>query len=97
MLSARGKQYIDSRRPRTIADLREVLQSWEATEGTLFAVPEKPRSSCFKCGKPGHRAAECFAMTSGAGNDTPKREDRPVFSCYTCGTIVSQPLVMMPM
>ena len=85
MLSARGKQYIDSRIPRTIADLREVLQSWEATEGTLFAVPEKPRSSCFKCGKPGHRAAECFAMMSGAGNDTPKREDRPVFSCYTCG------------
>ena len=23
-------------------------------------------------------------MTSGAGNNTPKREDTPVFSCYTC-------------
>ena len=80
MLSARGKQYIDSRRPRTIADLREVLQSWEATESTLFAVPEKPRSSCFKCGKPGHHAAECFAKAARLFNKESYRVETGCFN-----------------
>ena len=62
LLSVMGKQYFDSRRVQTLMDLRESLQSWEATEGVLFAQERLSRPTCFKCGKLGHRAADYVTL-----------------------------------
>ena len=68
LLSTRVRHYMDSQNITDMAYPRRVFQSWKSTESTL--IPEenwsKPANNfgvgtCFKCGKLGHRAAECMS------------------------------------
>ena len=84
LLSVRGKQYFNSRRVQTLMDLRESLQSWEATEGVLFAQERLSRPTCFKCGKLGHRAADCYTRTT-TSHESSKKDGHTIISCFACG------------
>ena len=94
-MSSLGKQFIDSRCIDTIQQLRDTLLTWETTEGSLFPeehpkVCSKQTSktpggfTCFKCGKPAHRAAECRMTQTTPGM---MQQDKTHPKCFTCGVV----------
>jgi len=94
ILPIRGRQYLDGRQITDITGLREVLQSWEATEGSI--VPEekwnKPSKSfalnCFKCGHFGHKAIDCREGTPSSDNfqkGNSASSEKHAFTCFACG------------
>ena len=96
VLPTSEKQYLDGRHVTTIADLREMLQSWESTEGSFFGEDHRPRTpgnqqhyshsmECYKCVKPGHRAAECRSRNT--NSDRQQNSDKPLPKCFTCGVV----------
>jgi len=99
LLSNRGRQFLDGRRVNTIQELHDALQSWESTEGSLFPddAPRparfQPRQTsaynCFKCGKQGHKVAECFSSnrSMSGGNEQHKQSDKNAITCFSCGQV----------
>ena len=65
-------------------DLRDSLQSWEATEGVLLAQEQLSRPTCFKCGKLEHRAADCYTGTT-TSHESSMKDERAIISCFACG------------
>ena len=73
LMSIEGQQHLDSWRINSKEDLRAALQSWESTRGCIVKDEQPHWNShhgqfrkpvCFKCQKPGHRAAECRSNPS---------------------------------
>ena len=91
LLSTRARQYMDSQNITDMADLRRVLQSWESTENALIPEEKWPKPAknfgvrtCFKCGKLGHRAAECRSNAEPQQKANPA-SGKPTFTCFSCG------------
>ena len=105
VIPKKARLVLDARAVTTAADLVDALQDHlmldgDRTEGqaAIFRRPasegsEKRASgsACFKCGKPGHKAFECWGGKSGSSNSS---SYKPAVSssnapskiiCYTCG------------
>ena len=103
-ISKKARASLDARAVTNAAELVDALQDHlilegERTEGQaaifkkVSVEPSRERvagSTCYKCGKSGHRAFECWAGKSNSGSFRPAAgsgSGPPKVTCYTCGEV----------
>ena len=96
-LPREGVAFLDQKDPKSIDELLDAIQAFQAIEKVQAGETAKQKSQshgasgfgpprCFHCQKPGHRANECRLKAAGEPPRVPMggRNDAKV-TCYNCG------------
>ncbi len=100
VLTHKARSYVDARSINNLEELASTLRDYVTIEGSLKGgvkasfqpkLDKKEIISCFKCGKVGHKAVDCYSRTyskplSGSqSNHHRKYGPRQQIVCYNCG------------
>ena len=87
-----GVTFFENRNPNSMEEILETLQHWWSISGSVKedhtgGLRARPQLTCFNCGKPGHRASECWSKQGSAGVSTKPGTNtaRSSWTCFTCG------------
>ena len=91
-LGKRGRAYLDSRQATNFLSFIDALQGFHAAEGgypkedgyTVKESRQQTTTICFTCGKPGHRAADCWSnqkMMPPSKTQIPPQQQPTCFAC----------------
>ncbi len=100
VLTHKARSYVDARSINNLEELDSTLRDYVTIEGSLKGgekasfqpkLDKKEIISCFKCGKVGHKAVDCYSRTyskplSGSQSNYHREYGpRQQIVCYNCG------------
>ena len=101
ILPKEGVTFMDNRNPSSTEEILETLQNWWSIsggvqEGGMNSFKPKVHSSpfrssqqqqaCYNCGRPGHKAVDCWMKASSSGaNPKPVMDGNPMWTSFSCG------------